>query len=311
MEELPDILCINCEDMININKLEAHSLICIAPSSQVIKIISSSIFYQIQFRLSKIKSAIESIYFYELHKYPTIIKSFLELLIKKIIELLQLTEPSIDSIDALTEIASEIRGISSQLSIKFMIYAERLKVLCSEKTHFFIEEIRKNEKHGLTRELLIKRYEINTIRFKSLHFHQKSNNSESRQSSIDNIEAINSQNDSRITFRSSMSSALLDDEGSKSIQFNNFEGNETDKSHENRIKVTNDLKKYFYSMCLITKLSFSSRDPAQYIQIHELYKKIIENDIPIENWEEFIKEEFQNPDRWVNLNVIPKKLNKK
>ena len=59
MEELPDILCINCEDMININKLEAHSLICIAPSSQVIKIISSSIFYQIQFRLSKIKSAIE------------------------------------------------------------------------------------------------------------------------------------------------------------------------------------------------------------------------------------------------------------
>lgn len=71
-------------------------------------------------------------------------------------------------------------------------------------------------------------------------------------------------------------------------------------------KVIDEMKKVFYSKCLIVKLSFSSRHPAQYIQIQELYEKIISNSIPMDKWEDSIREEFNHPERWVNVSVIPK-----
>ena len=66
-----------------------------------------------------------------------------------------------------------------------------------------------------------------------------------------------------------------------------------------------DLKKYFSSKCLLVKLSFPSRHPAQYIQIPELYEKIQKIEVPLEQWEGFIRDEFSHPERWVNLKVTP------
>ena len=78
------------------------------------------------------------------------------------------------------------------------------------------------------------------------------------------------------------------------------------KKAEANNKSAQDLKKYFYSKCLLVKLNFDSRDAAQYIQISDLYQKIISENVPLQNWEEFIKDQFEHPERWVNLKLIPK-----
>ena len=65
------------------------------------------------------------------------------------------------------------------------------------------------------------------------------------------------------------------------------------------LKSTEDLQRYFYSKCLVIKLGFSSRDPAQFIQIPDLYRKVKESGIPVDMWEDFIKEQFKRPELWI------------
>ena len=212
-----------------------------------------------------------------------------------------------ESIEKSTAISSQIRQILNSSTSKYLIYAERLKNLSLEKTYFFIDEIRKEkEKYDITRQLLTKKFEINTSRVKIFHVNHKSHKIDSRQLSVENIDVINLQNESKVTFRSRISSPLDDEENSKSCYFSNNDFIEPEIKRKSFRAVSNDLKKHFYSKCLIAKLNFSSRHPAQYIQIHELYRKSIETGVPVENWEEFIREEFKHPQRWVNLNVIPK-----
>ena len=298
MEELPDVLCINCEDLICISKLSAHSLVCTSPSAQVLQLTSSSLFSQLQFRLIKLKSSLESFFYYRVDPTHKSLKEALESLLKLANEIAQLTTPDIDSIDKLTSISSKIRKITPKLPLSCLVYAERLRALSIEKTYYFIGVIRQQkDKNDISRLLLAKRYGIGNI---------LGNNpfGMGRHMSLECVPEVNSQLDSRTTFKSSIGTPL-EDFSSFSVSENPDEI--TTESHKRfSIDLRYDLKKYFYSRCLIAKLSFSSRHPAQYIQISELYKKTVQNSVEVEKWEEFIKEEFEHPERWVNLNILPR-----
>ena len=77
------------------------------------------------------------------------------------------------------------------------------------------------------------------------------------------------------------------------------------KNFEENQSTTNfDRKKFFFSKCLIAKSKFPSRDPAQFIQINDLYQFIMIKQIPSEQWDEFIKDQFLHPECWVNIKQI-------
>ena len=78
------------------------------------------------------------------------------------------------------------------------------------------------------------------------------------------------------------------------------------KEKEHEKQTTEDLQSYFFSKCLVNKLTFPIRDPVQYIQIPDLYKNVMEIKLPVEKWEEYIYDQFNNPDRWLNTSIIHK-----
>ena len=64
MDEIPDVLCINCEDIIEYHKLNAHSCICFKPTNQVMKLIHSTNVQQLQYQVSKLKIRIEAVFYH-------------------------------------------------------------------------------------------------------------------------------------------------------------------------------------------------------------------------------------------------------
>ena len=59
------------------------------------------------------------------------------------------------------------------------------------------------------------------------------------------------------------------------------------------------LESQFYSLCLSTKMGFSSTHPAQTVSISGLYVKAIHRDLSAAAWPEFIHNELSNPANWV------------
>jgi hypothetical protein len=51
-------------------------------------------------------------------------------------------------------------------------------------------------------------------------------------------------------------------------------------------------QRYFFSQCLAIKLTFSGKSKAQYVKIPQLYEKVKEQSVPIEDWPNFIREEL-------------------
>ena len=51
-----DVLCINCENMISLDKITAHSSVCIAPTNYILKLSSADPLKLIDFRLDKLNA---------------------------------------------------------------------------------------------------------------------------------------------------------------------------------------------------------------------------------------------------------------
>ena len=304
--EFPDVLCINCEDMINYEKVPLHSSICTKPSSQVIKMLKSNYHYQIQYRINKLKSAIESIAYSERFLLSPEQEKTVHFLINTANSLIEITDPSITAINQATEISSILKKESELINPSLLIYSERLRNLAIEKTYYFLEFLSLNkESESIKSFLLSKTQEINQVR-KQINFYSKrSLHLHSLLKSFERIDEVKSQIESSKTINSSLSSPMIDGFSLKN-EIDELDSMFEKKKAEANNKSAQDLKKYFYSKCLLVKLNFDSRDAAQYIQISDLYQKIISENVPLQNWEEFIKDQFEHPERWVNLKLIPK-----
>lgn len=54
-----------------------------------------------------------------------------------------------------------------------------------------------------------------------------------------------------------------------------------------------DRQRYFFSQCLAIKLTFSGKSKAQYVKIPQLYEKAKEENVAIEEWPNFIRNELE------------------
>ena len=311
MEEPLDILCLNCQEMISYINISAHSFQCVYPSTTAISVENSEPLQHIQYRLEKLRDALEDVVFQRVLGKDLAFKY----LLNKANELIGITEVSTESVEAANSIMAAIKKFSrTMIKPGLIIYSERLRELANDKTLILIESLASN---GFSKDivnLLHKKYS-EIIRIQS-DASSEGNNSHRKflrelSDNLQNIDEIASQISRVMTQRSSTTS-LISPDGDE-IGENNI-GDIDDmykiKEEEQSIKTIEDLNKYFYSKCLMIKLSYSSRHPSQYIQIHELYKKAKELDVPMEKWEEFIKNEFNQPEKWVNPQVILREYTK-
>ena len=305
MVEVPDVLCINCEDMISIEKVEFHSAVCLKPTSQVVKMSKSNYHYQIQYKINKLKSAIEFFAYDNKEKLNEVQVSSISLIINSANQLVALIEPASESIDLCTEISCRLRKVSDEIAPKLLVYSERLRNLALDKTYYFLEYLQVHKDAGIVQSFITKKSrELTDMKNKIMDYNKKSLKLQKLLKKCESIDDIQSQVESIKTTNSNLTSPMMK---------NNIDAEigDLDTMIEQQKQLANeksmeDLKKYFYSKCLSVKLSYSSRHPAQYIQIPELYNKIVKSNTPLDKWEECIRDEFDHPERWVNLKVIPK-----
>lgn len=292
--EFPDILCLNCENMIEYLQIEAHSQVCYKYSAEVQQFDNAGYLSHINFRIIKLKTRLEAILYCS---PPTPWYSSLYFLLNKANEILSIQSYTMTSIEKSTAILAQIRINSEKVPNKYSIYNERLRLLASNKVYHILDIVSKqSERNTITKTLLTRKFCIHSER-KSLEPLHLRGISDNRLHSIESSEDLTGFHEPRMSIQSSIYSPV------GLHCFNDFEDSE---KVEKDFLTEESLKKLFYSKCLIVKLSFNSRHPAQYIQINELYEKAVKGEVPVENWEKFIRDEFGHPERWVNLNVIPK-----
>ena len=307
MEDVLDILCINCQEMINFSNILEHSLLCVYPSSAYLIAENNSALMQIQYRLDKLVFALDLIIFKRLRTEHV---SY-EFLLKQAKKLYLVVEVSIESVERCNSLTGIIKKFAkSMIKPGLIIYSERLRELASEKTALLIESLAKNGYSEEIIKMLNKKYtEIIKTRTDASETVQKRMFLKNLSENLQNIDEIASQVSRVMTQRSSTNSLLSPDgDHADDYDLNELDNMNLDKEKEQNDNSKTDLHKYFYSKCLMIKLSFSSDHPSKYIQIQEVYKKILAKKVPMEMWEQFIKEEFNHPERWVNPALLARFL---
>ena len=143
--ELMSVPCINCGNIINIDDIENHSLICLKVSDEIMKNESSKYeLYSIDYKLKKLKEHLLSI----LNKSNNInsknnndieIKNLSSTLLEYIKEIVVLQKIDIQTIKKLKQFMKNLENLSIkyQNNISELILIERTKILVNEKFKIF------------------------------------------------------------------------------------------------------------------------------------------------------------------------------
>ena len=284
-----DVLCINCENMISLDKITAHSSVCIAPTNYILKLSSADPLKLINFRLDKLKCAMESILHEELKHITTDEKMIFLYLSRQSAEIISIHNASSETIDSCSQIAKQIGEYPSDfLSPCVSLYLERVRVIANQKSEALKDDLKFKES-GMTINSVIecRTSQIEGLRKQIQKLRQANGGRDVKGEYLDVCSVIDD------TQKSSIGSSLASprDEKEKN-ELEELDSMFSEQEVELSQKSNEDLQRYFYSKCLMIKLGFPSRDPVQLIQIPDLYKKVRETAIPVASWDEFIMEEF-------------------
>ena len=295
MDEI-DVLCINCENMISIDKITAHSSVCLAPTNYILKLSSADPLKLIDFRLDKLKCAMESILHEELKRLTTDEKMIFLYLSRQSSEILSIREVSNETVDSCFKIAKGISEYPSDfISPCVSLYLERVRVIASQKGEVLREDLKVKEA-GMTISSVIesRASQLEGLKKQIQKFRQATGDVDTKVEYLDVCSVVDDK------AKSSIGSSLMSPKDEKAkIDLEELDNMFIEQEVELSQKSNEDLQRYFYSKCLVIKLGFSSRDPAQFIQIPDLYRKVRESAIPVDLWEEFIKEQFKKPQQWI------------
>lgn len=292
-----DVLCINCENMISLEKISIHSTICMAPTQYVLKLSHTNPLKMLDFKLDKLKCSIESILQEKNKPLTTDEKMIFTYIVRYSGEVLGVKEPVRENVEKCQKIAEEINRFPLDfISPCVVIYVERVKMIAIEKGHAIENECQKVEANMSLGSILESRAsQLEGLKKQILKFKQATGDLDTRAECLE----INSVVDDIGSKRSLGSSIMSPKEGLRLCEIDELDNMFIEQEKVNKERSNADLQKYFYSKCLVMKLGFSSRDPAQFIQIPDLYRRVRETCLPVEKWEDFIKEQFKNPEIWV------------
>lgn len=265
---IQDILCINCQEMVNLTRIAIHSLACtqVTPEVRSMEIQENTI-ETIKFKIKKLNSYLK-------RQKNSHAKSPGD---RNIIGILQklsdrlLLEESIATIKAVLE-SLEALIATFQGSLSVLVYIERLKGFAGEM-----------KEERLSVELESKDLEIQALKA-------------ALEDEVTKAEIIERNKARQLSEIESMQSSSVSGSKSASDTAALEEFVENPFSVE-EISNPEDSRKAFYAQCLSIKLSLHSRSKGLKVSVPSLYEKVIRDSVPPEQWAAFIKENLANPDK--------------
>lgn len=263
-----DILCINCQEMVNLSRIAIHSFACtqVTPEVRSIETQENSL-EAVKFKIKKLSSYLK-------RQKNSHTKSPGD---RNVIGILQklsdrlLLEESLSTVksvlDSLEALISTFQG-----SISVLIYLERLKSFAGE-----VKEER------LAAELESQDLEIQALRAALEDEVTKSEiMAQNKARQLSEIESVPTA--SLSGSKSASDAGALEDMAEAVFPL------EDPNSPE-------DTRKAFYAQCLSIKLGLHSRSKGIKVSIPSLYEKVVRDAVPQEQWAAFIKENLANPEK--------------
>ena len=287
IEPIFSVPCINCQNLINIEKIEDHSKTCLSITEAVINLESSSNLEQTRFKLEKLKNCLD-----EVRINPKLRpgdKNYVLILLRLIGNVLATpTKQEIDNTkNSLSSVALSFRGSSS-----IRIFIDRFQeLLCqyASSIHQRIASINRN----VDSIIKIKAQELEALKTKTEAYKLKSallsnlleNTKKEREfESPIKIDEVNSEVCSATSYNSPATTVYYQEEQPL--------GNiDTDGDRDNA-----ELKKFFYSLCLAQKIKNESQKMRINISAQKLYEEAIRRNVLPEKWSDFVAFQFANPD---------------
>ena len=278
------VLCLNCQEMINSTEIQKHSHHCLRPT------IDTRDPSALPKKIANLSKSLET---FPKH-HPD--SCYYEYILQKSKALNLVEGISVESVEKTCKLATAIKKFAkSMIKPGLILYSERLRELASEKTEALIEQLADSGCSQDIIKLLNKKFrEVKKIQSETENF-----TGPNRKYLADDLQAIDdiASQISRILTQRSSTGSLLSVEEDFGVEELDCMNEELVK--EMKVKTKEDLQKYFYTKCLMVKFMFGPKHPSQMVQIGELYKEVRKKEIPVEQWDEFIKGELSFPERWV------------
>jgi hypothetical protein len=271
MEKL-DFLCINCQELVSQADLYMHSVFCVYPSQTALDKENDSQLVLVLFKVGKLKDSLKKM----MTKAEEGEVEIIQFLVDKISEVEQVRMDLASYESCKSTLFTLERYSQTKLSTFILIYIERLKVIiveCLQVIEKEVEEVHVNQMDVKYKEIQLAKADALNAKFNPSQ----------------NIDEISSQI-SRIW---NFGAVSVSNPESDLVEQDEDELDSMAKANQNAMgrKNEEDLMRYFYSKCLAIKMTIPFSG-AQSVQVMDLYKKAIEFKIPVEKWEEFIKEQL-------------------
>jgi hypothetical protein len=290
------ILCINCQEIISEHEIEKHSQHCTTISETVKRFDSGNVLPSILLRLDKLKQFLTFIQ--STNDFKPADRNILVILIRNLDGL-----KSVQSVDNMTDVKRVITSLETLLknfrgNTNNRLYAERVLAL-SHELYLFLQEEELIQKRRELEELK-NQVESYKTQAESLEFSLK-RSSPKLKLVLNKLEDISSDLGSNASNLTSLSEFTARSEDTNSIADNkdmrDFE--EVVSQEIDPKQISDDQQRQFYAQCLSYKLNFPNRHPAQKVPILDLYKKSIQDEVPLAKWGDFINQELKNAAKWV------------
>ena len=280
-QQILNINCMNCQELVPLDRIEGHSKTCTSIPQSVQTMESGSYLTQIMFKLRKLESClVELVQGSDLRPGDKNYINIFTRLCKSIIEsgTMEQTETVIKSLSSLL--------VSFKGSLSIRVYADRLQALVQElKLGLQEQEIEK------------KRQELEKIKEEVEKYKHRSEilqKSIVRTSSASKMGNINRKLDEITSDIGSLYS------GSSEMTAMSGVEEEKQELEEPLASSSNDLQKHFYSLCLTIKMKQANKARVQNISIQKLYNEAASQNVPPDNWPDFISNQLKNPARWID-----------
>ncbi|CAG9324783.1 unnamed protein product [Blepharisma stoltei] len=286
-----NILCINCQNLVNVNIIEEHSLVCTRVSENVLEVESGSFLTQTNFKLQKLEKCLSDI-----ATTPGLRpgdKNYIAILSRLCSKISNLIPPAFkDNTEVLNSLSSLLVTFRGSLSIR--IYADRLQSLAQDQKIAIQEyeiEQKKQEVDKLRTD--VEKYKSRaTILQRTLLKHPGIKETEINRK----LEEISSEISSfRSGNTSAVSSSTFDEDTTKVEEY--------EENIPERSSSADNLQRFFYSICLGIKMKSATNSQIQNIDIQKLYNEVQKNNVPIENWNAWVIQALKNPERWIERKI--------
>ncbi|CAD8078053.1 unnamed protein product [Paramecium primaurelia] len=312
-------LCVNCEEFINMDRVDLHAQICTQVSNKILTFALSPIcFEENDFKLKKLKKILQNKQYEHTQRLCRIIELVIQInsigcveeasLIQFEQELIIMSKEPIQSLNLSiylerlhSLVIQRINIIQNQLNSKIIRPSQSQQNFYPQISTAFNSKLSKISSGSIQtpsnvnlQNLLINKVEQSEIVI-SDHRISQGQNSQNRMTTITRFSLESGNQQQGIVSQLKQGDNIL----------TNISEQSPEKINEN-VNPKTFAQRCFYSKVLNQKLKYPSSSPAQKIPVSLLYKQAEQKQIKSENWDIFIKQCLDNPFEYLD----PKKFNK-